>query len=377
VAAYDYLIAGAGLFGSVFAHEMKRRGKRCLVIEKRAHLAGNTYTEKTGGILVHRYGAHIFHTSREEIWNQVNRIIPFRPFINAPLACYGGKLYNLPFNMNTFYQLWQVTTPAAAREMIEAQKLRLNRPPQNLEEQALSLVGRDVYHQLIKGYTEKQWGRPCVDLPPDIIKRLPVRFTFDNNYFNDPFQGIPSTPGGGGYTELVEKLLSGIEVRLNEDYLDRRNYWDAQAARILFTGPIDAFYDYGFGPLEYRGLRFEDETLEEENHQGNAVINYTAAEVPYTRVIEHKHFAPGTVSPRTVITREYPAPWKAGEDAYYPVNDAKNRALYEKYADRGRGDRRLLFGGRLGLYQYLDMDKVVEKALDLAAAESGDSLETG
>jgi UDP-galactopyranose mutase len=365
---YDYLVVGAGLFGGVFAREMTRRGKRCLVIEKRPHPAGNIYTEPVEGIQVHRYGPHIFHTSQEPIWNYVNRIIPFRPFINAPLALYEGNLYNLPFNMNTFYQLWQVTRPQEAREIIEDQKPRLDGPPKNLEEQALSLVGHDVYHYLIQGYTEKQWGRPCTELPPEIIQRLPVRFTFDNNYFNDPFQGIPA----GGYTELVEKLLSGIEVRFNEDYLNRRNYWDAQAARILFTGPIDAFYDYCFGPLEYRGLRFEDEVLDEENHQGNAVINYTAAEVPYTRVIEHKHFAPGNPSPRTVITREYPAPWKAGEDAYYPVNDAKNRALYEQYADRGR-DGRILFGGRLGLYQYLDMDKVVEKALDLAAVEAGDS----
>jgi UDP-galactopyranose mutase len=365
---YDYLIVGAGLFGSVFAREMALQGKRCKVIEKRPHIGGNIYTEKIEGIEVHRYGAHIFHTSNTAVWNYVNRLVPFTPFINAPLANYRGKLFNLPFNMNTFYQLWQVTAPKAAREMIERQTPRFDHPPQNLEEQALSLVGRDVYEYLIKGYTEKQWGRPCSELPADIIKRLPVRFTFDNNYFNDIYQGIPQ----GGYTAIIEKLLDGVEVELNTDYLKRRDYWDARAKRVLFTGSIDSLYGYCFGPLEYRSLRFEHEHLAEGNYQGNAVINYTAPEVPYTRIIEHKHFErenAQSARDHTIITREYPAPWKPGEDAYYPIGDEKNRRLYEQYAEKGRREDRLLFGGRLGLYRYLDMDKVVEKALQLAETE--------
>jgi UDP-galactopyranose mutase len=365
---YDYLIVGAGLFGSVFAREMTVQGKRCKVIEKRSHTAGSVYTEKIDGIQVHRYGAHIFHTSNAAVWNYVNRLVPFTPFVNAPLANYRGKLYNLPFNMNTFQQLWQITAPKAAREMLEKQKPCFDHAPQNLEEQALSLVGRDVYEYLIKGYTEKQWGRPCTDLPADIIKRLPVRFTFDNNYFNDIYQGIPQ----GGYTAIVEKLLEGIEIELNADYLERREYWDARAKRVLFTGSIDSLYGYCFGPLEYRSLRFDHEQLEEENYQGNAVINYTALEIPYTRIIEHKHFERNTAqSAHTIITKEYPAPWKPGEDAYYPINDRKNQQLYEQYAERGRREDRLIFGGRLGLYQYLDMDKVIEKALQLAETETG------
>lgn len=373
---YDYLVVGAGLFGAVFASEMTKANKTCLVIDKRAHIAGNIYTEEVRGIHVHKYGAHIFHTSDKEIWDYVNGLAEFNHYINAPLAVYHEELYNLPFNMNTFAKMWNVRTPKEAAERIQAQIADLNiTNPSNLEEQALSLVGKDIYEKLVKGYTEKQWGRDCSALPAFIIKRLPVRFTFDNNYFNDPYQGIPK----GGYTAMVSKLLNGIAVRTKtafEDFVRKSENGtyvtlDGQHTfqKVLYTGMIDAFFDYCEGALAYRSLDFQTELLEgEKNYQGNAVVNYTAREVPYTRIIEHKHFEFGT-QPDTVITREYPKEWKQGDEPYYPVNDAQNAALYQKYLALAAREKNVLFGGRLGQYQYYDMDKVIAAALKMAEKE--------
>lgn len=369
---YQYLVVGAGLYGAVFAHEMEKRGKDCLVIEKRDHIAGNIYTKEVNGIQVHEYGAHIFHTSDKEVWNYVNQFAEFNHYINCPVARYKDELYNLPFNMNTFARMWNIKTPKEAREHIDAQIADLHiTEPKNLEEQALSLVGRDIYEKLVKGYTEKQWGRDCKELPSFIIKRLPVRFVFDNNYFNDPYQGIPK----GGYTQIVEKLLEGIPVKLGTDYetfcqrstdggfisMDGEDTFE----KVLYTGMIDQFYEYCYGELAYRSLRFETEYLEDEdNYQGNAVVNYTEREVPYTRIIEHKHFEFGTQK-GTVITREYPKEWSRGDEPYYPVNDQHNSELYEKYAQRAAQEKNVLFGGRLGQYKYYDMDKVVRAALTM------------
>lgn len=369
---YQYLVVGAGLYGAVFAHEMEKRGKDCLVIEKRDHIAGNIYTKEVNGIQVHEYGAHIFHTSDKEVWNYVNQFAEFNHYINCPVARYKDELYNLPFNMNTFARMWNIKTPKEAREHIDAQIADLHiTEPKNLEEQALSLVGRDIYEKLVKGYTEKQWGRDCKELPSFIIKRLPVRFVFDNNYFNDPYQGIPK----GGYTQIVEKLLEGIPVKLGTDYetFCQRNTdggfisMDGEDTfeKVLYTGMIDQFYEYCYGELAYRSLRFETEYLEDEdNYQGNSVVNYTEREVPYTRIIEHKHFEFGTQK-GTVITREYPKEWSRGDEPYYPVNDKHNSELYEKYAQRAAQEKNVLFGGRLGQYKYYDMDKVVRAALTM------------
>lgn len=369
---YQYLVVGAGLYGAVFAHEMEKRGKDCLVIEKRDHIAGNIYTKEVNGIQVHEYGAHIFHTSDKEVWNYVNQFAEFNHYINCPVARYKDELYNLPFNMNTFARMWNIKTPKEAREHIDAQIADLHiTEPKNLEEQALSLVGRDIYEKLVKGYTEKQWGRDCKELPSFIIKRLPVRFVFDNNYFNDPYQGIPK----GGYTQIVEKLLEGIPVKLGTDYetFCQRNTdggfisMDGEDTfeKVLYTGMIDQFYEYCYGELAYRSLRFETEYMEDEdNYQGNAVVNYTEREVPYTRIIEHKHFEFGTQK-GTVITREYPKEWSRGDEPYYPVNDKHNSELYEKYAQRAAQEKNVLFGGRLGQYKYYDMDKVVRAALTM------------
>lgn len=362
---YDYLIVGAGLFGAVFAHEARQRGKACLVVERRGHIAGNIYTEEIHGIRVHKYGAHIFHTSDKKIWEYVNRFAEFNHYINSPIARYKDELYNLPFNMNTFSRMWGIATPKEAQDIIASQIAGLHiTEPHNLEEQALSLVGRDVYEKLIKGYTEKQWGRDCKDLPSFIIKRLPLRFTYDNNYFNDRYQGIPI----GGYTRIVEKLLEGTEVRLGTDYLENRTELDAMADKIIYTGMIDQFYDYSLGVLEYRCVRFETEELEMENYQGNAVVNYTEREVPYTRIIEHKHFEFGK-QPTTILSREYSSEWKKGDEPYYPVNNEKNDALYARYREKAEGEKKVIFGGRLGSYRYYDMDKVIAAALDLCARE--------
>ena len=359
---YDYLIVGAGLFGAVFAREATDAGKKCLVIDRRPHIAGNIYTEKVEGIEVHRYGAHIFHTSDRAVWDYVSRFVTFNRFTNAPLARYGDELYHLPFNMNTFHALWGVKTPAEAKAKIEAERAPyVGREPKNLEEQALSLVGRDVYTKLVKGYTEKQWGRPCAELPAFIIRRLPLRFTFDNNYFSDPLQGIPEE----GYTALVARLLEGSDVLLSTDYFADRAALDASADRVIFTGMIDEFYGARYGRLSYRSLRFETETLDIPDFQGNAVVNYTDREVPYTRIIEHKHFTFGQ-GDKTVITREYPAAWQEGDEPYYPVNDEQNNALYARYAALAAAEEKVVFGGRLGLYRYLDMDKIVSEALGLA-----------
>ncbi len=364
---YDYLIVGAGLFGAVFAHEMAARGKRCLVIDRRNHIAGNIYTKEVEGIQVHEYGAHIFHTSDREVWEYVNRFAEFNNYVNSPVAVYGDELYNLPFNMNTFSKMWGIRTPAEAQRIIAEQIADLGiGEPRNLEEQALKLVGRDVYEKLIKGYTEKQWGRPCHELPAFIIKRLPLRFRYDNNYFNDRYQGIPM----GGYTAIAEKLLAGADVRLGVDYAELIAKEPEIAKKTVYTGQIDEFFGYCFGALEYRSVRFETEALDCENYQGNAVVNYTAADVPYTRIIEHKHFEFGT-QPKTVISREYSAEWSVGAEPYYPVNNEKNNALYERYRERAKTRPDVIFGGRLGLYRYFDMDKVIRAALDAAGAEIG------
>lgn len=362
---YDYLIVGAGLYGAVFAYEAKKKGKKCLVIEKRNHIAGNVYCEEIDGINVHRYGAHIFHTSDKKIWDYVNNFAEFNNYINSPVARYKDELYNLPFNMNTFSKMWGIVTPKEAKDIIAAQIADLNiTEPKNLEEQALSLVGRDVYEKLVKGYTEKQWGRDCKELPAFIIKRLPLRFTYDNNYFNDRYQGIPI----GGYTKIVEKLLEGTEVRLGVDYLEHRAEYDDIAQKIVYTGMIDQFYDYRLGVLEYRSVRFETEKLDMDNYQGNAVVNYTDREVPYTRIIEHKHFEFGK-QPVTIISKEYSSEWKKGDEPYYPVNNEKNNGLYEQYKELAEKDNKVIFGGRLGGYKYYDMDKVIAAALDMCEKE--------
>ena len=372
--AYDYLIVGAGLTGAVFAHEAKRAGKRCLVIDRRPHIAGNVYTERVEGINVHKYGAHIFHTSLKDVWDYVNRFAEFNNYVNSPVAYYKGEVYNMPFNMNTFSKMWPgVVTPAQARAKIDEQIAAEGiTEPKNLEEQALSLVGRDIFEKLVKGYTEKQWGRDCKDLPASIIKRLPVRLTYDNNYFNDRYQGIPM----GGYTKMVERMLEGTEVRLGVEYADLAAEQPNIAARTVYCGPIDAYFNYKLGQLEYRSLRFESELLDEENHKGVAVVNYNEREVPYTRIIEHKHFEfgldeNGEPLPKTVITREYPADWKPGDEPYYPVNDERNEKLYRAYRELADQEGDVVFAGRLGGYKYYDMDKAIAAAFDVVRAELG------
>jgi len=358
---FDYLIVGAGLFGAVCAYELTRCGKKVMVIDKRNHIAGNIYTQNISDIHVHQYGAHIFHTSNKEIWEYVHQFAEFNNYINSPVAVYKNELYNLPFNMNTFSKMWNIKTPKEAKDIIQSQIQELNiKEPKNLEEQALSLVGTDVYTKLIKGYTEKQWGRDCKELPSFIIKRLPCRFTYDNNYFNDRYQGIPI----GGYTSMIEKMLEGIEVRLNTDYFTFIQENPTIANKIIFTGCIDEFYNYQFGPLKYRSVRFETEELQTDNFQGNAVVNYTEREIPYTRIIEHKHFEFGT-QPTTIISKEYSSEWTVGKEPYYPVNDEENNSLYQKYKTLAEKETNIYFGGRLGLYRYYDMDKVILEALDL------------
>ena len=366
---YDYLVVGAGLFGAIFAHEANKRGKKVLVIDKRDHVAGNIYTKEVEGINVHVYGAHIFHTSNEEVWNYVNQFAKFNRYTNSPIAYYKGQVYNMPFNMNTFSKLWpKVRTPAEAKAKIEAERAKVAvENPKNLEEQALSLGGKEIYEIFVKGYTQKQWGRPCTELPAFIIKRLPFRFTYYNNYFNDDYQGIPI----GGYTQIVEKMLDGIEVRLNTDFLENREEYENIADKIVYTGMIDQYYDYKLGTLEYRSLRFETEVLDEENFQGNAVVNYEEYEIPYTRIIEHKHFEFGT-QPKTVITREYPATWHKGDEPYYAMNDDKNNALYAQYKKLADDEGKVIFGGRLGLYKYFDMDDTVAAALHCVKKELGE-----
>lgn len=370
---YDYLIVGSGLFGATFAYRAQQAGKKCLVIDKRPHLGGNVYCEKIEGINVHKYGAHIFHTSNKKVWNFVNSIVEFNRYTNSPVANYQGKLYNLPFNMNTFYQMWGVVTPQQAKEKIEEQRANAVeamkkagiKEPRNLEEQAISLIGTDIYEALIKGYTEKQWGRKCTDLPAFIIKRLPVRFVYDNNYFNDKYQGIPI----GGYNKLIEGLLEGVEVKTNTDFFENRSYWESIAEKIVFTGKIDEFYDYQFGKLEYRTVKFEEEIHDCSNYQGNAVVNYTEKEIPYTRIIEHKHFEMfGTEveeCPKTVISKEYSTEWKDGMEPYYPVNDEKNSTLYNQYKELANKEQNVIFGGRLAEYKYYDMAPIIEKVLNI------------
>lgn len=367
---YDYLIVGAGLFGAIFAHEAKKAGKKVMVIDRRDHIGGNIYTKEVEGIQVHQYGAHIFHTSDKEVWDYIQQFAEFNRYTNSPVARYKDELYNLPFNMNTFSKMWGVRTPAEAKEIIQRQIREAGiTEPKNLEEQAISLVGKDIYEKLVKGYTEKQWGRRATELPSFIIRRLPVRYVYDNNYFNDKYQGIPV----GGYTKIIERMLEGTEVRLMTDFFADREILAKEAENIVFTGMIDAYYDYCFGELEYRSLRFETEVLNMENYQGNAVVNYTEYEVPYTRIIEHKHFEYGCqggyggdgsgVSDKTVITREYPAAWSRGEEPYYPMNDEKNNALYARYRELADQEEHVIFGGRLGMYRYYDMHQVVKEAL--------------
>lgn len=368
---YDYLIVGAGLYGAVFAHEMKARGKKVLVIDRRAHIAGNVYTEKIEGIHVHQYGAHIFHTNNKKVWNYITQFAEFNRFTNSPVANYKGKLYSLPFNMYTFNQMWGVVTPEEASAEIERQRREITGEPKNLEEQAISLVGRDIYEKLIKGYTEKQWGRDCRELPAFIIRRLPVRLTFDNNYFNALYQGIPI----GGYTKMVANLLEGIEVRLKTDYLEHKDELDALAQKVVYTGAIDAYFGYQLGHLEYRSVRFETELLDQPNFQGNAAVNYTDRETPWTRIIEHKWFEfgrddEGRELPKTIISREYSSEWKPGDEPYYPVNDEKNGELYARYKERAQGEKKVIFGGRLGEYKYYDMDAVIGAALERAEKEA-------
>lgn len=364
---YDYLVVGSGLFGSVFARQAADAGKKVLVIDKRPNIAGNVYTEKVEGINFHKYGAHIFHTNNTEVWNYVNRFATFNRFTNSPVANYKGELYSMPFNMYTFNKMWGVVTPEEAAAKIEEQKKEITGEPQNLEEQAISLVGRDIYEKLVKGYTEKQWGRDCKELPAFIIRRLPVRLTFDNNYFNALYQGIPI----GGYTKLVENLLEGIEVRLNEDYLEDKEKWNAMAEKVVYTGAIDAYFDYALGNLEYRSVRFENEILDVPNFQGNAAVNYTDKETPWTRIIEHKWFEfgkdeEGNDLPKTIISKEYSSEWKPGDEPYYPVNDEKNGELYQKYKALAEKEENIIFGGRLGEYKYYDMDAVIASALECA-----------
>ena len=369
---YDYLVVGAGLYGAAFAQQAKAAGKTVLVIDRRNHIGGNVYTEEVEGIQVHRYGAHIFHTNDKRAWDYVNRFAEFNRYTNSPVANYHGELYSLPFNMYTFNKMWGVVTPQQAQAKIEEQRRAAGiTGPKNLEEQAISLVGTDIYGKLVKGYTEKQWGRPCTELPTFIIKRLPVRFTFDNNYFNAKYQGIPI----GGYTRMVENMLAGIEVRLGEDYLDNKAQWDAIADKVVYTGSVDSYFDYCYGYLSYRSVRFETETLDMPNYQGNAVVNYTDRETPYTRIIEHKFFEFGT-QPKTVISREYSAEWHPGEEPYYPVNDAANTALFQKYQTLARQEEKVIFGGRLGEYRYYDMDAVLLSALAMAERQFGKEEDT-
>ena len=367
---YNYLIVGSGLYGATIAQQAKKAGKSVLVIDKRPNVGGNIYTEKVEGINVHKYGAHIFHTNNKEVWDYVTSFVDFNRFTNSPVANYKGELYSMPFNMYTFNKMWGVVTPEEAAAKIEEQKKEITGEPKNLEEQAISLVGRDIYEKLVKGYTEKQWGRDCKDLPVFIIKRLPVRLTFDNNYFNALYQGIPI----GGYTKLIEKMLEGIEVRLNVDYLENKEELDKLAEKVIYTGPIDAYFDYKLGTLEYRSVRFENEILDKPNFQGNAAVNYTDRETPWTRIIEHKWFEfgkdeNGNDLPKTVISREYSSEWKLGDEPYYPVNDAKNSALYEQYKALAEAEGNVIFGGRLGEYKYYDMDKTIEVALAAAKKE--------
>ena len=362
---YDYLIVGSGLFGAVFAYEAKKRNKKCIVIEKRNHIAGNIYTENIKGINVHKYGAHIFHTSNKKIWNYINQFAEFNNFINSPIAIYKNELYNLPFNMNTFHQIWGVTIPEAAKKIIdEERKIYKIDEPKNLEEQAINLVGKTIYEKLVKGYTEKQWGKSARELPAFIIKRLPVRFNYDNNYFNDRYQGIPI----GGYTQIIEKMLDGIEVKLNCDFFEHREEFERIANKIVFTGPIDKYFNYELGNLEYRSLRFETQVLQKENYQGNAVVNYTEFDIPYTRIIEHKHFEYGKQN-FTIITKEYPETWSLSTEPYYPINDNKNIELYNKYVEISKKQNNIIFGGRLGEYKYYDMDKVIEDSLKCVEEE--------
>ena len=362
---YDYLVVGSGLFGAIFAHEAKEAGKSVLVIDKRPNIAGNVFTEDVEGIHVHKYGAHIFHTNNTEVWEYVQKFATFNRFTNSPVANYKGELYSMPFNMYTFNKMWGVVTPEEAQAKIDSQRKEITGEPKNLEEQAISLVGRDIYEKLVKGYTEKQWGRDCKDLPAFIIKRLPVRLTFDNNYFNALYQGIPM----GGYTKMIANMLDGIEVRLNEDYLLKKDEYDAMAKKVIYTGPIDAYFNYALGNLEYRSVRFETELLDKPNYQGNAAVNYTDRETPYTRIIEHKWFEfgkddNGNDIPKTVISKEYSSEWKPGDEPYYPVNDEKNGALYAKYKELADKEEKVVFGGRLGEYKYYDMDATVASALE-------------
>lgn len=365
---YDYLIVGAGLFGSIFAYEANKAGKKCLVIDKRNHIGGNVYTEETEGINVHKYGAHIFHTSDKEVWDYMNSFSEFNRYTNSPVARYKDELYNLPFNMNTFHALWGVITPDEAKAKIEEQKKEalgeLKGEPKNVKEQAISLVGKDIYEKLVEGYTGKQWGKKAEELPAFIIKRLPVRFTYDNNYFNDKYQGIPI----GGYTKIIEKMLENAEVRLSVDYFANKEELDSLAEKTVFTGMIDEFYGYRFGELEYRSLRFEEETLDMDNFQGNAVVNYTEYEIPYTRIIEHKHFE-NADSDKTVITREYPAKWSKGDEPYYPMNDDRNNSLFAQYKELADKEENIIFGGRLGEFKYYDMHQVVRRALEVSREE--------
>ena len=363
---YKYLIVGSGLYGAICAHELTKKGYKCLVVEKRNHIGGNIYTEEIEGINVHKYGAHIFHTSDKEVWDYMNKFADFNNYVNSPVARYKNELYNLPFNMNTFTKLWDdVFTPTQAMKRIEEEKKESYvECPKNLEEQALNLVGKTIFEKLVKGYTEKQWGKKCDELPSFIIKRLPVRFTFDNNYFNDRYQGIPV----GGYTKIIEKMLEGIEVRTNYDYFDHKEELDSISDKVIYTGPIDKYFDYCYGSLEYRSVRFETEVLNEENYQGNAVVNYTEYEVPYTRIIEHKHFEFGK-QPKTVISKEYSSTWKLGDEPYYPVNDEKNSNLYAKYKELADKSDKVIFGGRLGQYKYFDMHVVVKEALGKVKGE--------
>ena len=364
MAKYDYLIVGAGLYGAVFAYEAMKRGKSCLVIDKRSHIAGNIYTENRSDINVHVYGAHIFHTSDKQVWDYIQQFAEFNRYTNSPVARYKDELYNMPFNMNTFSKMWNIVTPDEAMAIIDKQKAEITGEPKNLEEQAISLVGRDIYEKLVKGYTEKQWGRDCKELPAFIIKRLPVRFTYDNNYFNDKYQGIPI----GGYTAIIEKMLKGADIRLDTDYFENKEELDGLADRIVYTGPVDAYFDFCYGNLEYRSVRFETEELDTPNFQGNAVVNYTDRETPFTRIIEHKFFEFGT-QPTTIISREYSAEWKPGDEPYYPVNDEKNGALYQKYKKLADKESKVIFGGRLGEYKYYDMDKVIIAALETVKKE--------
>lgn len=362
---YDYLIVGSGLFAAVFANEAKKHGKKCLVIEKRKNIGGNIYCENMEGITVHKYGAHIFHTSNRRVWEYVNELCEFNNFINSPVCNFKGEIYNLPFNMNTFAKIFSVTLPSEAKAVIDAQRAEISGEPQNLEEQAISLVGREVYEKLIKGYTEKQWGRACRDLPAFIIKRLPVRYTYDNNYFNDKYQGIPVN----GYNELIEKLLEGAQVHTDTDFFSNRDAFLSLAEKCVFTGQIDEFFDYKFGALGYRSLKFETEILDMENFQGVAVMNFSDRKIPYTRIIEHKHFDGGKETLKTVITKEYPVQWTADLEPYYPINDKSNNDLYKKYEELAKTEKNVIFGGRLGLYKYYDMDKCIEKALEICDKE--------